>query len=103
MKSSTAYKISKLFYNQPEEYTEEVWDLIDAIFANDIDEIVQSIDAFLLELSRQHSHKVPGKIFHQLQDMAYQARRTGGLSQKQRRFITLALINYWDQTQLEFL
>jgi hypothetical protein len=103
MKSSTAYKISKIFYNQPTEFTDATWREIDSVFGDDINEIVSSIDSFLLELSNHPRHEVPGKVWLQLQDMAYQAKKTNSLSQKQQRYITLALVSYWDQTQLEFL
>lgn len=103
MKSSTAYKISKIFYNQDREQNEEFWRDIDNVFAEDTNEIVKSIDLFLLKLSEQPRHDVPGKLWLQLADIARQAKQTGSLTQKQIRYVTLALIGYWDQTDLEFL
>ena len=100
MKPSTAYKI---FYDQDREIDNEFWREVDNVFEDDVNEIVKSIDLFLLKLSKQSSHEVPGNIWFQLSDIGNQARRTGGLSQKQIRYVTMTLIGYWDQTDLEFL
>lgn len=103
MKSSTAYKISKLFYNQGKELDDAFWREVDNVFEDNIDEIVVSIDLFLNKLSKQSTHEVPGNIWFQLADIGNQAKRTRSMSQKQIRYVTMSLIAYWDQTDLEFL
>jgi hypothetical protein len=103
MKSSTSYKISRLFYNQNKELDDVFWRSVDDIFGDNIDEMVASIDIFLDKLSKQSMHEVPGNIWFQLADIGNQARRTKSLSQKQIRYVTMSLIAYWDQTDMEFL
>ena len=102
MKSSTAYKISKLFYDTDRTQDEDFWRDVDLVFENNIKEICDTIDLFLIKLSQQPTHEVPGEVWYKIQDIAHQGRQTRSMSQKQIRYATLALIGYWDQTDLEF-
>ena len=73
------------------------WNKMDDIF-KDYREVIDAIDYFLLHLTI--NHKLPGNVYNKLTGIGDNIRKERNFTQKQARYVVLALASYWSEIDL---
>jgi hypothetical protein len=74
------------------------WDMVDEISCYHPRQLVNLVDWFLLNLSKDH--QVPGQIYQQLLGIGNWAQKYNQVTAKQRRYVILAIATYWQEVSL---
>lgn len=93
MKTETKYLIDQ--YHLSDNIT---WHQINTLIPKN--QLVYHIDEFLSNL--KGNHELPGKIHFKLQDIGHWIRQHEIVTPKQHRFVTLAIIGYWNELKDEY-
>ena len=73
------------------------WNEVNEIFSNYL-EVINAIDYFLSHLTT--NHQVPGKVYHKLIGIGDNIREHKSFTDKQSRYVTLALAGYWTEVDM---
>jgi hypothetical protein len=93
MKSQTKYLLDD--YNLSDSIT---WNQVDNLIPKD--QILQHIDEFLLNL--KSNHQLPGSVYMKLISIGDWYRQHGFITQRQYRYVTLAIVSYWNEVREDF-
>ena len=92
MNDEQIYKIETIFLRD-----DWSWNQLDEVFRTNT-QILNAIDYFIRHLKLHH--EVPGKVYHKLIGIGDNIREHNSFTQKQSRYVALALAGYWDQLDL---
>lgn len=93
MKSHTKYLLDD--YNLSDSIN---WNQVDNLIPKN--QIVEHIDEFLSNL--KSDHELPGSVYFKLLGIGDWYRQRGFVTQRQHRYVVLAMVAYWNEVEQNF-